>query len=88
MAEQKLKEALAKLEQSMAQIDAKDTEARQRLEQLISKLKAKINAPHQTQEHHQLLGALKEKILYFENAHPFISRTLEDVVEILAKMGI
>ena len=88
MPEQKLKEAIAKLEHTLAKIDPKDTEARQRLEQLISKLKAKINAPQQTQEHHQLLDALKEKILYFENAHPFISRTLEDVVEILAKMGI
>lgn len=88
MPDQKLKEPLLRLKQALKEIEPADKETRDLLKKLISHLEAKSNTQHQAQEQKQLLKMLKEEVVYFENAHPVIGSTIEEIIGILTRMGI
>ncbi len=88
MPEQKLKNAILQLEEALKGLKPTDGESRKRLQHLIELLKEKLNAPQPNQGQVQLLETLKEKTVYFENAHPLIGRILGEIIGILTRMGI
>jgi hypothetical protein len=88
MPDQKLKEPLLRLKEALKEIDPADAETRDLLKKLIGHLEEKENTSHQAQEHKQLLKILKEKVVYFENVHPVVGGTIEEIIGILSRMGI
>jgi hypothetical protein len=88
MPDKKLKEPLLRLKEALKEIEPADTETRDLLKKLITRLEAKVSEPHEAREHKQLLDLLKEKVVYFENEHPVIGSTLEEIIGILTRMGI
>ena len=88
MAEKELKEALDKLVEELRVIDQNDTESREMLKQLVESIELKLNEPENKEHHDQLLDKLKGRTMHFEAKHPLISRTLEEIVAILVRLGI
>jgi len=88
MAEKELKEALDKLVEELQTIDQNDTESREMLKQLVESIELKLSEPENKEHHDQLLDKLKEKTAHLEAKHPLISRTLEEIVAILVRLGI
>lgn len=88
MSNQKLNEALLKLKKALQGADLKDNESRESLKAIVALIEEKLKAPAKDKEHSQLLQALEERAVYFENSHPLISRTLEEIIDILTKMGM
>ncbi len=88
MPEKELREALERLIKELKTIDQNDTESREMLKQLVESIELKLNEPENKEHHEQLLGKLKEKTVHLESKHPLISRTLEEIVAILVRLGI
>ena len=88
MAEKELKEALDKLIEELRSIDQNDTESKELLKQLVESIELKLNEPDNKEHHNQLLDKLKGETVHFEAKHPLISRTLEEIVAILVRLGI
>lgn len=88
MPDQELKKPLLRLKEALKDIEPVDAETRELLGKLIEHLEAKSVTPPQGEEHKQLLKLLKEKVVYFENAHPVVGSTLEEIIAILSRMGI
>ena len=88
MAEKELKEALDKLIEELDKIDQNDHQSREMLKQLVSSLELKLSEPDNKEHHDQLLDKLKGETVHFEVKHPLISRTLEEIVAILVRLGI
>ena len=88
MAEKELKAALDKLNGELQKLDPNDTESREMLRQLLASIQQKLEEPANTEHHQDLLETLKEKATYFKAEHPVIGGALEDVIDILVKMGI
>ena len=88
MSEKALKEALDKLTKELQAIDQNDTESMEMLKQLVDSIELKLNEPENKEHHDQLLGKLKEKTAQLEVKHPLISRTLEEIIAILVRLGI
>jgi len=88
MAEKELKEALDKLVEELQSIDQNDTESKELLKQLVESIQLKLNEPDNKEHHSQLLDKLKGETVHFEAKHPLISRTLEEIVAILVRLGI
>jgi len=88
MAEKELKEALDKLIEELQSMDQSDTESREMLKQLVESIELKLNEPENKEHHSLLLDKLKGETVHFESKHPLISRTLEEIVAILVRLGI
>jgi len=88
MAEKELIEALNKLVEELQSIDQNDTESKELLKQLVESIELKLNEPDNKEHHSQLLDKLKGETVHFEAKHPLISRTLEEIVAILVRLGI
>jgi len=58
------------------------------LKQLVDLIELKLNAPDNKDHHNQLLDKLKGEAAHFESRHPLISKTLEEIVAILVRLGI
>ena len=88
MANPKLDETLLKLKTALKGTEITDGQSRKSLEELVILIEKKLNASPQSSEHAQLLQALQERVVYFENSYPVVSRTLEEIIDILTKMGL
>jgi hypothetical protein len=88
MAEKELKDALDKLVVELETIDQSDAGSRTMLKQLVELIELKLNEPGNKEHHDQLLDKLKGETVHFEVKHPLISRTLEEIVAILVRLGI
>jgi len=88
MPEQELKEALSKLVKELQNIDEKDEQAKARLKELIRSIEQKLDEPENRELHGQLLDKIKEEAIQYEVKHPLVSKTLEDIVGILVRLGI
>jgi hypothetical protein len=83
-----LDELLATLRREMNALDAGDRDARQRLDQLVVDIEARIKDPGRVSAEQGLSGQLKASILKFEVSHPRLASVVNDVVDKLSAMGI
>ena len=83
-----LDDLLSTLRREMDALDAGDREARQRLDQLIVDIEARVGDPQRVAADGGLGAQLKASILKFEASHPRLAGVINDVVDKLSAMGI
>lgn len=86
--ENELKKALEKLTVELEKIDQNDAEARETLRQVVSRIELKLNEPDNASHHEGLMDQVKDQAAYFEARHPIIGSTLQDIVDILVRLGL
>ncbi len=88
MPQKELEEALHKLTEELKNIDQNDLKSREMLEKLVTSIEQKLKEPDNKDQNSQLIQKLEEKTAHFEVSHPLISRTIEDIIAILVRIGI
>jgi len=88
MAQKELEAALKKLIQEIDKIDNTDEKTKESIGQLVNSIQLLINEPENKEQHSQLLEELKNTTIQFDVKHPLISNTLEELIDILVRLGI
>ncbi|MCG8383193.1 MAG: DUF4404 family protein [Gammaproteobacteria bacterium] len=85
-----IEKQLEQLRQLVASMDDAAPETRTRITTLITEIEQQIERePSETSEQHQgLIDNVKESIEHFEADHPAITSTLNQIMVMLANMGI
>jgi len=86
MTTRKLHNDLDRLRDEINHLAADDVESRNKLNQLISELEAKLEKPDE--ENDGLMVNLKDAIKHFEAEHPRATAILNDIMVTLSNMGI
>ena len=86
MKNHQLRDDLQKLRNEINHVAAEDIESREKLNQLISELEAKLENPEE--EDDNLIENLKDAIAHFETEHPRATAILNDIMVTLSNMGI
>ena len=82
-----LDQSLQALRSEIQALDTVDTDARARLERLVSDLSAGIGRPGGAAGD-KLVERLKSSIVSFETSHPRLAVVMNDVLEKLSAMGV
>ncbi len=88
MLDPKLAEALRKLKDALNGAKLNDSQSKERLKELVVFIEEKLDARSGKEGRSQLRQALETKVVDFESSHPAISRILEEIIDILTKLGI
>lgn len=86
MKNQKLHEDLKRLRDEINHLAADEVESREKLNQLIGELEAKLENPDEDDE--GLMDNVKDAIKHFEAEHPRATAILNDIMVTLSNMGI
>lgn len=89
---ERLRTTLAELHAELEQLPATDQEARALLGQAAGEIQAKLDAAQASPGQQSLTEQFTEQLTTgarrFEATHPTLSRVLEDLIDMLAQMGI
>jgi hypothetical protein len=88
MANQKLTEALNKLNEAIEKLEPADQESRDKLTILVNHINDKLNGPSDTEHDNGLASQIKESALNFEVKHPIISEALSEIKLALYGIGL
>ncbi len=89
MKHDKLKEKLSRLEKSMEGIDKTDEESRNKLLQIIDRIRLELNDQSDPKvPQHTLDQEVKSAVIHFEVKHPAITEILNEITTILVSLGI
>ena len=86
MKNKKLHDDLERLRDEIGHVATDDIETREKLNQIISDLEAKLEKPDDDDD--GLVLDIKEAIQHFETEHPRATAILNDIMVTLSNMGI
>ncbi len=88
MTNQKLADALNKLNKVIDKLEADDQESREKLETLVNSINAKLHGSKDQKRDNGLADQIKESALSFEVKHPLITDTLNEIKLALYGIGL
>lgn len=88
MPEKKLRELLAELEAQVEQSDAMEALDKERLNELQSQIRLKLDNPDEGEQFKALTSQVEEAITSLEAAHPTATGILNNIMVTLTSMGI
>ena len=88
MSKKELEAALNELIQELDKIDNADEQTKESLQRLVDSIQSLLREPESKEQHSQVLGKLKDETIQFEVEHPLISSKLEEMIDILVKLGL
>lgn len=89
MSEEKINNALEELRREVERLEVGDSEARERLTNLIENLEQNLKPSEVSEDGHQgLIDDVKEVVTHFEVEHPRVTGILNDIMMTLSNMGI
>lgn len=87
MSDQQLRESLAELRSELERLEAEEAEVRDRLDALIAKIEARLDAPGDAAHHHSLIQDLRRSTLQLEVSHPRAPAILKRIMATLGNIG-
>lgn len=86
--EKKLQNLLAKLNAEIDKIDVNDSTSRVKLEELSQQINAKLQNTDSSEPRNKLITKLQESAINFKDEHPMIAANIEEMIDILVKLGL
>lgn len=85
-----LEEQLAQLRQLVSGLGEGETAKREQINQLINTIEQRLDKVESDNDelHQSVISSLKESIEQFETSHPAITSSLNQIMVMLANMGI
>ena len=88
MPAKKLYDELERLRSEVNKVAEENTDAKDKLNILISDIEKKLNEPDDQAHHTTLVKNIKDAISQFETEHPRATAILNDIMVTLSNMGI
>ena len=88
MATERLRAELKRLRAAIAAMDGSDRESLERLEQIAGDVEAELERESTVTDPAGLIEELEDSVSAFEGAHPNLAALVNNLVNVLASMGV